>query len=155
VQDVIEQAIDLCRPAAAASEILIAFHAAADATLLMDPQRLVHAFENLITNAQQHSPRGSTVDVTLTTDGQAAEVVVTDRGPGFRADDLPRIFEPFFTRRRGGTGLGLSIVQRIVDEHGGIVTAQNGQAGGAVVRVRVPRYDERTVSTDPTSHSDR
>ena len=155
VKDVIEQAIDLCRPAAAASNILIAFYPSADAALLMDPQRLVHAFENLITNAVQHAPRESTVEVTLTIAPEAAEVVVTDRGPGFREDDLPRIFEPFFTRRRGGTGLGLSIVQRVVDEHGGIVTAENGQTGGAVVRVRVPRYDERTPATAPTAHSDR
>jgi signal transduction histidine kinase len=155
VTDVIEQAIDLCRPAAAASGVLIAFSSSSDAVLLMDPQRLVHAFENLITNAMQHAPRGSAVEVTLTIHAEAAEVVVTDRGPGFREDDLPRIFEPFFTRRRGGTGLGLSIVQRVVDEHGGIVTAENGQTGGAVVRVRVPRYDERTPATAPTPHSDR
>lgn len=155
MQDVIEQAIDLCRPAAAANGILIVFDTSADATLLMDPQRLVHAFENLITNALQHAPRESAVNVTLTTDNEVAEVVVTDHGPGFREDDLPRIFEPFFTRRRGGTGLGLSIVQRVVDEHGGIVTAENGQTGGAVVRVRVPRYDERTAPTDATTHSDR
>jgi signal transduction histidine kinase len=155
VKDVIEQAIDICRPAAAASEILIAFHSSGDTNLLMDPQRLVHAFENLITNAMQHAPRGSMVEVTLTIDPDAAEVVVTDRGPGFREDDLPRIFEPFFTRRRGGTGLGLSIVQRVVDEHGGIVTAENGETGGAIVRVRVPRYDERTAATATTTHSDR
>jgi signal transduction histidine kinase len=155
VRDVIEQAIDLCRPAAAANGVLIAFSPSADSALLMDPQRLVHAFENLITNAMQHAPRESTVEVTLTIDAEAAEVVVTDQGPGFREADLPRIFEPFFTRRRGGTGLGLSIVQRVVDEHGGIVTAENGQTGGAVVRVRVPRYDERTPATEPTPHSDR
>ena len=58
----------------------------------------------------------------------------------YALDDLPRIFQPFYTRRRGGTGLGLSIVQRIVDEHGGIVTACNGEQGGAVVLVRLPTY---------------
>jgi signal transduction histidine kinase len=155
VKDVIEQAIDICRPTAAANEIRLSFFPSADATLLMDPQRLVHAFENLITNALQHSTRNSTVEVTLTTDDADAEIVVADHGPGFREEDLPRIFEPFFTRRRGGTGLGLSIAQRVVDEHGGIIAAQNPKTGGAVVRVRVPRYDERTASTEPTSHSDR
>jgi signal transduction histidine kinase len=155
VKDAIEQAIDICRPTAATGEIRIAFHASDDAILLMDPQRLVHAFENLITNALQHSPRGSTVDVTLTTNSEEAEIVVTDHGPGFREEDLSRIFEPFFTRRRGGTGLGLSIAQRIVDEHGGIVAAENRQTGGAVVRVKVPRYDERTAATEDASHSDR
>ena len=155
VKEVLEQAIDLCRPTAAANGIAIALHAEDDATLLMNPQRLVHAFENLITNATQHAPRESAVEVTLRADEEAIEVSVADRGPGFREDDLPRVFEPFFTRRRGGTGLGLSIAQRVVDEHGGIVTAENHKFGGAVVRVRVPRYDERTAGADDTPHSDR
>jgi signal transduction histidine kinase len=112
----------------------------------MDPQRLVHAIENLITNATQHSSRERPVDVTLTVLEHAVEITVADNGPGFQERDLAHIFEPFFTRRRGGTGLGLSIVQRIVDEHGGTVTAENSPQGGAVVRVRIPRYDERTAA---------
>lgn len=144
IREVVEQAVDVCRPTASANGIQIEFHASGDAILLMDPQRLVHAFENLITNAAQHSPRSWPVVVTLTTLKQAIELTVSDRGPGFQERDLARIFEPFFTRRRGGTGLGLSIVQRVVDEHGGTVTAENSPEGGAVVRVRIPRYDERT-----------
>jgi signal transduction histidine kinase len=63
---------------------------------------------------------------------------VEDQGPGISEKDLPRVFEPFFSRRRGGTGLGLSVVQRIVAGHGGQVVAANRPAGGAIFTVCLP-----------------
>ncbi|HEX6862507.1 MAG TPA: sensor histidine kinase, partial [Thermoanaerobaculia bacterium] len=63
---------------------------------------------------------------------------VMDSGPGFLEEDLPRIFEPFFTRRRGGTGLGLSIVQRVMEEQHARIVAANRPEGGAVVTVDFP-----------------
>jgi signal transduction histidine kinase len=64
--------------------------------------------------------------------------VIKDPGPGFQTKDLPRIFEPFFTRRRGGTGLGLPIVQRLVEAHEGMIYVANHPEGGAMVTIRFP-----------------
>ena len=109
----------------------------------MHRQRLVQVFQNLLENAIQHSPPEGRVvveteEVSLD-GGDWIAYRIQDAGSGFCNEDLPRIFEPFFTRRRGGTGLGLSIVQRIVEEHGGTITAGNcPEGGGAVMVVRFP-----------------
>ena len=68
-----------------------------------------------------------------------------DFGSGFADADLSRVFQPFYTKRRGGTGLGLSIVQRIVDEHGGMVRAENASGGGAVVTIKLPIYPRSEI----------
>jgi len=105
-----------------------------------DRKRLVQVFLNLIDNALQYSPPGSAVRVTAGVDEESGMVrcMVSDAGPGFDAEDLGRVFEPFFTRRRGGTGLGLSIAQRIVEDHRGRIEARNRAGGGAAVEVMLP-----------------
>ena len=108
----------------------------------MDRPRLRQVFQNLVQNAVEHTPRGSRVLVAVARESRAGQAgvccSVRDFGPGFAPADLPRVFEPFFTRRRGGTGLGLSIVQRIVEQHSGRAWAANHTSGGGVVTVWLP-----------------
>jgi len=112
------------------------------APVVMDEKRLPQVFSNLIKNAIQHSSPGATVHVEaeeISLDDRLwVECRVKDSGPGFRTEDLPKIFDPFFTKRRGGTGLGLAIVQRIVQEHGGRIKAGNRPEGGAEIVIRIP-----------------
>ena len=107
-----------------------------------DPSRLLQLLQNLLENAIQHAPVGGEVQLwsgsVQASGGLWAEFRIEDSGAGFRPEDLPRIFEPFFTRRPGGTGLGLAIAQRIVEEHGGRIDAANRPGGGAMLRVRLP-----------------
>lgn len=148
IDDVVQQAAELCRAQAAESGVTIECTGESKtAIVLMDAGRLAHVFENLMMNAIQFSPRDARVEVSINHDDHAVTVAVRDHGAGFNPKDFPRLCQPFFTRRRGGTGLGLAIVQRIVDEHGGTLNAANHQSGGAVIWVRFPRYRAENATT--------
>jgi signal transduction histidine kinase len=140
---VIVPAVEACSALADRLRVTVAVRLDAEAVRIrMDQVRLAQVFTNLINNALQHAPARSTVTVEghcLDADGRRwIECTVWDEGPGFPSEDLPRVFEPFFTRRRDGTGLGLALVQRIVHEHGGEVAVRNRPERGAAVTVRLP-----------------
>jgi PAS domain S-box-containing protein len=143
IEEIVEAAVSACTPLAHRKSVALEWPRGQPlAPVLADRARVSQVLQNLIENAVHFSPPGGRVDVALGTGGEGegrfVECAVRDSGPGFDPADLPRLFEPFFTRRRGGTGLGLSIVKRIVYDHGGEVSAENHVDGGAVVRVRFP-----------------
>jgi two-component system sensor histidine kinase MprB len=103
-----------------------------------DRQRLGRAISNMLDNACKWSPPGGTVEVEVA-DGRVA---IRDHGPGFAAEDLPRVFDRFWrsdeARGKAGSGLGLAIVQRVAEEHGGAARAENANHGGAEVSLELP-----------------
>lgn len=139
VAEVLQEAISAAEPLAASFGVKVALATDGLPPLAMDRERLVQLFRNLIENAVQHSTSGGLVAVRASLQERACvEVRVEDAGRGFTPEDLPHVFDPFFTRRRGGTGLGLAIARRIVEEHGGSIAAANRDEGGACVVVRLP-----------------
>jgi signal transduction histidine kinase len=143
ISQAVEDALALSRPLAERQGVSLSIHReAAGRQLLLDVSQMTQAFKNVAENAIQHSPRGGEVkirEVPFTAeDSPWIRVSVRDQGPGFPPEDLPRVLEPFFSRRDGGTGLGLSIVSRAVEGHGGHVRIANHPAGGAVVDLEFP-----------------
>jgi two-component system OmpR family sensor kinase len=126
---------------------------------------LERMLRNLIENAVDHSPEGSTVDVSARALDDSLELSVTDHGPGVRQGEEERIFEPFY--RGGGlngavhgAGLGLAIVREIARTHGGDVSVQRAPGGGARFVVRLPlreptRDQPGLDDSDPGSRSTR
>jgi len=142
IDAVVAEAVASCASLATSSAVNVVTRIAPDLPPVpMDRKRLVQVFQNLLQNAIQHSPAGTLVSLDAMKedgeDGPWVVLTVGDSGPGFVREDLPRVFEPFFSRRRGGTGLGLAIVHRIVEEHGGTVSAANHLQGGATISVRL------------------
>ncbi len=74
------------------------------------------------------------------------ELSVADNGPGFRAEVLENIFEPYVSTKPRGGGLGLAIVKKIVEEHGGVITAETGSDGGACVRIRLQLSSKKVAA---------
>jgi signal transduction histidine kinase len=70
--------------------------------------------------------------------GGRVEVWVADTGQGIPPDDLPHIFEPFYSRRPGGSGLGLAVVYRVVQEHGGTLEVRSTPGAGTTFTVALP-----------------
>lgn len=68
-------------------------------------------------------------------------IVVEDNGPGFPADAVEQVFDPYVTSKPKGTGLGLAIVKKLVEEHGGWIEAANRAEGGARVTIVLPAND--------------
>jgi signal transduction histidine kinase len=108
-----------------------------------DGVRLGRVLDNLLDNAVKFSPRGGTVEVGLTADGDQAVLSVSDRGEGIPTGDLPHIFERF---RRGrnvegripGTGIGLAGVHRIVELHQGTISVASQLGTGTTFTIRLP-----------------
>ncbi len=112
-----------------------------------DDKQLRQVFLNLILNAVQAMRAGGQITLQTTlhatavgqgTRGPILEVAVIDTGPGIPPTSLQEIFTPFMTTKRRGTGLGLSVSRRIIEDHGGWITAESAPGEGATFRVYLP-----------------
>ena len=117
------------------------------------PLKLNQCFLNLINNAVEAITSTSTPnngpivgtekggEITIKTNHSKGNIIIeiTDTGPGISEEELQYIFDPFFTRKKKmGMGVGLSICHGIVEDHGGIITAENSPHGGVIMTITFP-----------------
>jgi signal transduction histidine kinase len=137
-----------------------------DGTLKVDadPLRLTQAFGNVLGNAAKYTERGGRISLSVRRQGSEVEIRVRDNGIGIPAEVLPRIFD-LFTQLDGrsdhphsGLGIGLALVRRLLQMHGGTITAHSEGAGlGSEFVIRLPLLLEATQSGDgrpPTAPED-
>ncbi|PWT87256.1 MAG: hypothetical protein C5B55_15085 [Blastocatellia bacterium] len=143
LEEMLARSIRACLPAAEVAKVSLVNNIQEDLPKIrIDRRRLSKVFVNLIENAIQHSPAGGVVTVearrVIENNQGWIQCAIRDLGRGIAEEDLPKIFEPFYSKRRGGTGLGLAIAHRIMQEHGGKLIAGNNPEGGACMIARFP-----------------
>ena len=117
-----------------------------------DPQQLEQVLVNLLLNAIDAMPKGGriTVEAALEADANfppAVIIAITDTGTGIEASDLPKIFQPFFSAKKGkGIGLGLSICDRIIQNHGGRIAVQSTPGEGTSFKIHLPLEPQGNLS---------
>ncbi len=118
--------------------------------LAADPTRLAQVISNLLTNAAKYTPEGGCIELSAASEGGEVIIRVTDTGLGIPPGMLAEVFEMFtqvnrtLERSQGGLGIGLALVKRLVEFHGGTITAESpGLGQGSTFTVRLPRVDAR------------
>ncbi|MEC7376761.1 MAG: ATP-binding protein [Pseudomonadota bacterium] len=144
VAELLHDVVQKHRPRADTANVTLAVTEVAPVQVLADIAMTERVLDNLIGNAIDHAPRGSTVTLSVVPGAGGAEISVADEGPGIDADDLDQLFEPFYqapgASRTGHAGLGLAIAQRMVALQHGRLEVTN--ANGAVFSVWLPLAGE-------------
>ncbi len=159
VCEIVEAAMDILQPSAASKGVILEKHLATPECLVFgDPQRLQQVVWHLLSNAIKFTPRGGRAKVTVRTTGGQCQVIVSDTGAGIASELLPFVFDRFWRteapdeHRYSGLGLGLSLAKRLVELHGGTITATSGGLNqGATFTVLLPRVAPRANQDDEPS----
>jgi signal transduction histidine kinase len=145
VANLVKQAIAPWQPQMAAKEVSLSLDLPGDLPLVnIDWQRINEVLHVLLENAVAHTPKGGIISVAARARAKWVEISVSDTGEGIPAEDLPHIFERFYrvdksrTRATGGSGLGLTIARRLVEAHGGTITAQSKLGKGSRFSFTIP-----------------
>jgi PAS domain S-box-containing protein len=115
-----------------------------------DADRILQALGNLIANALKFTPPGGRIRIGARVEADRVLVFVADSGPGIADEDVPHIFDRFWTARRDsrvrGTGMGLAIVRGIIEAHGGQVSVERNASGGATFTLSLPADTPSAIS---------
>ena len=135
----IKEVLDFFRPKAEESKIEVVDYLASNLpTVSLDRRSFHRAMLNLVLNAQQAMPQGGQLVVRTRPIGSDVVIDLIDTGCGMDAETLDRLFETFYSTKRGGSGLGLPTARKIIDAHGGRMTVQSEQNCGTQFTITLP-----------------
>jgi two-component system NtrC family sensor kinase len=105
----------------------------------VDHSQIKQVLWNLLSNAAHATEPGDHIEVVARIDGRDLFIEVKDKGKGISSEDQKKIFDPFYSTRELGLGLGLALCKRIIDDHGGNISAEPRAGGGAVFKIMLPK----------------
>ncbi len=142
-RQIVEESLRLVEGQAAENHIKISVVEHEDVPKVMgDPEFLRSVFNNLFINAvQAMGSEGGKLNIRISPDGGFVRFEVSDTGNGIPAENLSKIFEPYFSTKETGTGLGLAIVYKIVEIHDGTITVESAESEGTKFTVRLPKSE--------------
>ena len=144
INAIVEEAVRFFMPEIQDRDIVVEQELRSDLPLLqLDRDQMKQAFYNVIKNSLEAMKRRGTLRIRTDRDDTHVLITFVDSGGGMSAENLSRVFEPYFTTKPSGTGLGLLIVRRIVREHGGELSIESGQDKGLTLMIRLPYIDKR------------
>jgi two-component system, sporulation sensor kinase E len=144
VNTIVEETLRFFTPEIQDRDIVVEQELRSDLPVLqIDRDQMKQAFYNVIKNSLQAMKRRGTLRIRTDRDDTHALISFIDTGCGMSAENLGRVFEPYFTTKPSGTGLGLLIVRRIVREHGGELSIESSEGKGLTLTIRLPYVDKR------------
>ena len=144
VNTIVQETLRFFTPEIQDRNIVVEQELRSDLPLLqIDRDQMKQAFYNVIKNSLQAMKRGGTLRIHTDRDDTHVLISFIDTGSGMSAENLGRVFEPYFTTKPSGTGLGLLIVRRIVREHGGELSIESSEGKGLTLTIRLPYIDKR------------
>ncbi|UCF29042.1 MAG: hybrid sensor histidine kinase/response regulator [Chloroflexota bacterium] len=155
---VISKAVESVDPHAIRKDIAIRTAVQDDTfPVLGDEGTLVEAVVNIVGNAVKYSPAGSHVEITAKNFDDEVAITIEDDGIGISSDDLPFIFEDFYTSRSDkqiekGSGVGLALTKRIIEAHGGNVSVESELGEGSTFELRFPALINQPIELSPINN---
>ncbi|MEO6970044.1 MAG: ATP-binding protein [Chthoniobacterales bacterium] len=144
VNAIVLEAVSFFRPEIKDRDIVVETELRSDLPRLeVDRDQMKQVFYNAIKNSFEAMKRRGILRIRTDRDDTHVKISFTDTGGGISAENLSRVFEPYFTTKEAGSGLGLLIVRRIVREHGGELSIESSEGKGLTLTIRLPLLDRR------------
>lgn len=138
IGSLIQEILDLVKVKAEKDGVKILYQRGDIPRLSVDPELLKTCILNIILNAFQSMPEGGNLAISAKTSEGNVRIIIQDSGIGVSKENLPKLFDPFFSTKSKGLGLGLAMTKRVAEEHGGKVIFQSEEGKGSAITISLP-----------------